>query len=118
MRDADDGDATGSASRGHDSEGVAILVARSGGIAGITRRWHVQPPGEEVERWVVLVDRCPWEEGPGPSTNSGTGGADRFVWRIEARLRRVHHEQVIPDERLSGPWRDLVDAVRDADVGR
>lgn len=120
MRDADGEDTAGATSGGRDPDVVAILVARSGGVAGITRRWHVQRPGDEAARWVVLLERCPWEEEPGadPSTKSANGGADRFMWRIEARLRQVHHEQVIPDEHLSGPWRDLVDAVRDADPGR
>ncbi|MBS1895833.1 MAG: hypothetical protein JSS88_00360 [Actinobacteria bacterium] len=92
-------------------DGVAIRVARSGGIAGMTRRWSVQPAGD-AEHWMLLVDRCPWDEKPPPGT-----GADRFVWRIEARIRRERHEQVIPEEHLSGPWRDLVEAVRAADGG-
>jgi hypothetical protein len=93
-------------------DGVAIRVARSGGIAGMSRRWSVQPSGGEAEHWMVLVERCPWDEKPPPGT-----GADRFVWRIEVRIRRRRHEQVIPEEHLSGPWRDLVDAVREADSG-
>lgn len=93
-------------------DGVAIRVARSGGIAGMTRRWSVQPAGEEARHWMGLVDRCPWDEKPPPGT-----GADRFVWRIEVRIRRVRHEQVIPEEHLQGPWRDLVEAVREADGG-
>lgn len=88
---------------------LAILVARSGGIAGMTRRWRVAPPARDTERWVVLVERCPWDDDLG----SGSG-ADRFVWRIEARIRAERHQQVVPDEHLSGPWRDLVDAVRAA----
>ena len=93
------------------ADGVAILVARSGGIAGMTRRWSVQPSGEDAGHWVGLVERCPWDEETPPGT-----GADRFVWRIEVRIRQEHHEQVIPEERLSGPWRDLVEAVREADA--
>ncbi|WP_439901143.1 protealysin inhibitor emfourin [Microbacterium azadirachtae] len=93
-------------------DGVAIRVARSGGIAGMTRRWSVEPAGDDREQWLLLVDRCPWDE----KQPSGSG-ADRFVWRIEARVRRVRREQVIPEEHLSGPWRELVDAVRAADGG-
>ena len=98
-----------SASAGDD--GVAILVARSGGIAGMTRRWSVTPSGGEAEHWMILVERCPWGEQP-----AAGAGADRFIWRIEARIRRVHHQQVIPEDHLAGPWRDLVDAVRAADA--
>ncbi|MFD6698595.1 MULTISPECIES: protealysin inhibitor emfourin [unclassified Microbacterium] len=93
-------------------DGVAIRVARSGGIAGMTRRWSVQPSGGETEHWMLLVERCPWDEKPPAGT-----GADRFVWRIEVRIRRERHEQVIPEEHLQGPWRALVDAVQEADAG-
>ncbi|MDQ4215044.1 protealysin inhibitor emfourin [Microbacterium sp. ASV81] len=89
--------------------GVLILVVRSGGIAGIPRRWSVQPPSGEAASWVALLERCPWDDEIGP----GTGG-DRFVWRIEARIHEERHEQVIPEEHLLGPWRELVDAVRNA----
>lgn len=89
---------------------VAILVARSGGIAGMTRRWSVQPSADDAPRWTVLVRRCPWDDAPEPGS-----GADRFVWRIDVRVQDVQRERVIPDEHLSGPWRDLVDAVRAAD---
>jgi len=93
-------------------DGVAIRVARSGGIAGMTRRWSVQPSGSEREHWMLLVERCPWDEKPPAGT-----GADRFLWRIEVRVRQERHEQVIPEEHLQGPWRALVDAVREADAG-
>ncbi|MGN8026584.1 protealysin inhibitor emfourin [Microbacterium sp. 22242] len=110
-------DAPGSAAPECDSDGdgdgdgdeVTIRVARSGGIAGMTRRWRVVPSRTETERWVSLLERCPWDEDPGSAS-----GADRFQWRIEAQIRQVRHEQVIPEEHLSGPWRDLVDAVREA----
>ncbi|GAA4489182.1 protealysin inhibitor emfourin [Microbacterium panaciterrae] len=92
-----------------EAEGVLILVARSGGIAGMTRRWSVEPADGEAQHWMALVDRCPWDDEPAAGT-----GADRFVWRIEAHVRRVRHEQIIPEEHLQGPWRDLVDAVRAA----
>ncbi|MBS1907527.1 MAG: hypothetical protein JST33_13370 [Actinobacteria bacterium] len=95
-----------------DPEGVAILVARSGGIAGMTRRWSVQPAGGETGHWMMLVERCPWGEAPPAGS-----GADRFIWRIEARVHRVRRRQVIPEGYLRGPWRELVDAVQAADAG-
>ena len=88
---------------------VTIRVARSGGVAGMTRRWRVAPSDTEAERWVSMLERCPWDEDPGSSS-----GADRFEWRIEAQIREERHERVIPEEHLSGPWRDLVDAVQKA----
>ncbi|MBS1697795.1 MAG: hypothetical protein JST25_05250 [Actinobacteria bacterium] len=103
--------AASAGSHPHDHDDVAILVVRSGGIAGMTRRWSVQPSGNDVGPWIVLVERCPWDEKPEPGT-----GADRFIWHIEVSLRSVRHEQVIPEEHLSGPWRELVDAVRAADA--
>ena len=93
-------------------DGVAIRVARSGGIAGMTRRWSVQPSGGDAAHWIVLVEQCPWDE----KVPRGTG-ADRYSWRIEVRIRRERHEQVIPEEHLLGPWRALVDAVQEADAG-
>ena len=93
-------------------DGDAILVVRSGGIAGMTRRWAMRPAGDDAAHWIGLVERCPWDDDPLPGS-----GADRFVWRIEARIGRVQRERVIPEDRLAGPWRDLVDAVRAADEG-
>ena len=95
-----------------EDDGVAILVVRSGGIAGMSRRWSVRPVGTDAAHWMTLVERCPWDDDPTPGS-----GADRFVWHIDVRVRRVQREQVIPEEHLSGPWRDLVDAVRAADSG-
>lgn len=116
MPDSDTPDSDGvvevGAADAADADGVAILVVRSGGIAGMTRRWSVQPAEGETAHWIVLVERCPWDETPPVGT-----GADRFVWRIEVRIHRERHEQVIPEEHLSGPWHDLVDAVRTADAG-
>lgn len=89
---------------------ILILVVRSGGIAGMTRRWSVAPADDDAGHWEVLVERCPWAEDPAAGS-----GADRYQWRITARLRAEHHERVIPEEQLVGPWRDLVDAVRAAD---
>ena len=100
----------GSSAGGDD--GVAIRVARSGGIAGMTRRWSVQPSGGDAAHWIVLVEQCPWDE----TVPRGTG-ADRYSWRIEVRIRQERHEQVIPEEHLLGPWRALVDAVQEADAG-
>ena len=87
-----------------------IVVIRTGGIAGISRRWRVEPPREETPRWVELIDRCPWED---PS-DAQQRGADRYVWSIRARTPSARHERELPESALDGPWRRLVDAVREA----
>lgn len=122
---SDQGDPSGSR--------IRIAVVRSGGIAGMRRRWQVEPAPEEAPRWIALIERCPWDadepdaaqrdavatknlpETDAPESQRPTPrGADRFVWRIHARLARTEHERQLPDSALSGPWRDLVDAVRAA----
>jgi hypothetical protein len=92
---------------------IVIAVVRSGGIAGLRRRWRAQPAPEQAPAWIELVDRCPWDERLDPDAR----GADRYVWSIHARVRDQQLEQVVPDTRLEGAWRELVDAVRDADGG-
>lgn len=87
---------------------VVIAVVRTGGIAGIRRRWRVEPDPDEAGDWIALIERCPWDEAPGGS------GADRFVWSIRVRTPSERREQELPDDALDGPWRELVDAVRAA----
>ncbi|MDR6867129.1 hypothetical protein J2Y69_001728 [Microbacterium resistens] len=108
---------------------IVIIVTRSGGIAGIRREWRVEPPQDGTERWAALVDLCPWDA-PAPTdreadrgaehdTDRGVErdtdhGADRFVWRIDVRMPTRRCEREVPETQLNGPWRTLVDAVRDA----
>ncbi len=83
-------------------------MVRSGGIAGLRRQWRAEPPEPERGHWVALIRQCPWNE-PG---EADAGGADRFVWRIEARLGDDDHRTELPETRLQGPWRDLVTEVQ------
>jgi hypothetical protein len=85
---------------------LTILVVRSGGIAGIPRRWAVdeQEPGDD---WIALLEACPWD-----AVVADDASRDRFVWRIEARMARRHREASVPDRELTGPWRELVDRVQ------
>jgi hypothetical protein len=92
-----------------DDDVVVIAVVRTGGIAGIRRRWRVAAAPEDAGDWIALIDRCPWDAPP-----SDTEGADRFVWSIRARTPSERREQELPDAALDGPWRALVDAVRAA----
>ncbi|MGN6326349.1 protealysin inhibitor emfourin [Pseudolysinimonas sp.] len=90
---------------------LTVVVVRSGGFAGITRRWSVDRPDPDDD-WVALVEACPWDD-----VGEDPAGRDRFVWRIEARLPQRHHEASVPDSRLTGPWRELVDRVQREGTG-
>jgi hypothetical protein len=84
-----------------------ILVVRSGGIAGIRQQWQVEPQ-DDADDWVALVQACPWG-----ATGSDPSSRDRFSWRIEARMPRPVCTATVPDAQLVGPWRALVDRVRE-----
>lgn len=86
--------------------GMKVTVTRSGGIAGLTRRWEVVVDDQpDPQTWVVLIDRLPWSEAaPAPLQ------PDRYVYRI----RCAPHEAVLAEQQVTGPWQELVDRVRDA----
>lgn len=101
---------------------VEVDVARSGGVAGITRRWSAQPGADEASEWISLIDRCPWDAtgGLGSGDDSPDDGSDPapvpdgFTWRIRATWSDADaREAELVDEQLVGAWRELVDAVRD-----
>ncbi len=96
-------------SSGYTASLVTIAVVRSGGVAGIRRRWEVEPPQPDVNVWISLIERCPWAE-----PKEHPPGADRYVWSIRARTPQIERERELTDSELTGPWRELVDAVRDA----
>tara|TARA_R110002020_G_scaffold152794_9_gene331499 strand:+ start:119509 stop:119871 length:363 start_codon:yes stop_codon:yes gene_type:complete len=85
---------------------VKVQVWRSGGLLGRRVEWDVivdeQP---DPEQWYVLIAELPWHEHPATSTMP-----DRYTYEI----RCEPHEAVIPEQQLVGPWRELVDRVRDA----
>lgn len=89
---------------------VVVTVVRSGGIGGMRRQWRAEPSADDEPRWAALIDSCPWDD-----VGSDPEGADRFVWRIAAdREGDEPRAAEVPDSRLDGPWRTLVDAVRSA----
>ncbi|CAO1654056.1 hypothetical protein I6E68_02210 [Salinibacterium sp. NSLL150] len=79
---------------------------RSGGLLGRRIEWDVvvdeQP---DPERWYVLIAELPWHEHPVENTMP-----DRYIYEIHCEP----HEAVIPEQQLVGPWRELVDRVREA----
>lgn len=86
---------------------VAVVVRRTGGVAGLRREWRVEPAARDTERWIALIGQCPWDAVPEKAE-----GADRFVWRIRARCGVDAREAELPDRDVRGPWRDLVNEVR------
>lgn len=88
---------------------VVVRVVRTGGIAGLRREWRVEAGVDEATRWSALIEDCPWEgEAAVPAS-----GADRFVWRIDARCAdRPPRTAEVSDAALTGPWRALVEEVR------
>ncbi|KDA04716.1 hypothetical protein DC31_05305 [Microbacterium sp. CH12i] len=88
---------------------MVIVVIRTGGIAGRRRRWQVEPPRDEAPHWVKLITQCPWDAPDEPAR-----GADRYVWNIRAQMPEDRRERDVPDRELAGPWRELVNAVREA----
>lgn len=97
-----------------DRSRIVVAVVRTGGLAGLRRRWRVEPDPAQAPQWVTLVERCPWDE-QADAGRTADAGADRYVWSIHAVLREQQYERVVPDHELQGAWRELVDAVRDAD---
>jgi hypothetical protein len=108
---------------------LRITVTRSGGVAGLSPRWTVEAEAEpDVAEWLALVDSCPWDD----EKADEDGGADRFVYTIRVLMqpsdtggdelpvgegRRVSAAEErgarIPEKKLDGPWRELVDRVKD-----
>lgn len=85
----------------------SILVVRSGGFAGLREQWQVDAH-DDVEEWLALVRACPWGV-----IGRDEASRDRFVWRIEARLPRTVRTASVPDALLVGPWRALVERVKE-----
>ena len=92
-----------------DDDTLLVRVVRTGGIAGVRRQWQVRPVGRDADRWMVLIDRCPWRAAP-----DRTPAPDRFVWDICVRMPEGERRRSLGERQLTGPWRELVDAVREA----
>lgn len=85
---------------------MRITVVRTGGVAGIRREWTVvveQQP--DAASWRELLEHVPWEAPPAQD-----GRPDRYVYLI----RSAQYEVQLGESALDGPWRELVERVRDA----
>ncbi|WP_207207177.1 protealysin inhibitor emfourin [Agromyces binzhouensis] len=84
---------------------MEVEVSRSGGLAGLRLTWTVEVEDQpDPEEWVLLVERLPWSETPPAPPEP-----DRYTYRI----RCEPHEATLAERQVTGPWRDLVDRVRD-----
>lgn len=83
---------------------MRITVIRSGGFAGLSREWSVRVEEQpDEEQWLELIDRLPWDR-----ANASSDEPDRYVYRV----RCARKETVIPERRLDGPWRELVEKIQ------
>lgn len=89
---------------------VTVTVVRSGGFAGLTRRWSVQAAEPDAAPWIALVDDCPWDA----CRADPPAAVDRFTWSVRAILPAVQHRADLPETEANGPWRTLIDAVQAA----
>lgn len=87
---------------------IAVTVVRSGGVAGLLREWRVEPSPAVAPEWEELVRSCPWEDAEATPV-----GADRYVWSIEAVTEEQQRSAELGDTQMLGPWRELVDRVRE-----
>ena len=83
---------------------MKITVTRSGGFAGLTRVWSVEVSNHsESEQWKALIDRLPWGQNDKTSEEP-----DRYSYLV----RCDQNEARISERALTGPWRELLDRVR------
>lgn len=87
---------------------MKITVQRSGGVAAVTRVWTVDAANpEDKQRWMPIVDACPWDQVPSRAQSAGqmAGQADRFMYSIRAG----QHRATLPETAVTGPWHTLVE---------
>lgn len=85
---------------------MKVTVIRSGGFAGINRVWSIRIEEQpDEEQWRELIDRLPWDR-QDPSLEE----PDRYSYRV----RCARQEAVIPERKLTGDWRELVEKVQSA----
>ncbi|WP_246533410.1 protealysin inhibitor emfourin [Microbacterium flavescens] len=90
---------------------VSVTVTRSGGFAGMARRWKAEAGESEASRWRTLIEECPWDAAAVVRVEAG---ADRFLWTLDARCGERSREAELAESDVHGPWRELIDAVKEA----
>ena len=98
--------------------GHPTQVSHRGGAHGRDRRdpsrWRVEiatSDSPDDAPWIATHRTLPVERRP----QTLTPAPDRFVWSIRVRTPRSSVERELPDGAVARrPWRDLVDAVREA----
>lgn len=87
---------------------MKVQVWRSGGLLGRRVEWAVVVDDQpDPDQWYLLIAEIPWNDHPAENTMP-----DRYTYEIHCEP----HEVVIPEQQLVGPWRELVDRVREADA--
>lgn len=84
-----------------------VDVVRSGGFAGLVNRWSASIREQDAPEWAAMVDACPWG-----SVAQDSAARDRFSYAIEVRMPRRRRRATVPERSMTGPWRNLVDAVQ------
>jgi hypothetical protein len=85
---------------------VKITVVRSGGIAGLSSSWEVTVDDrDDRDSWIELIEQLPWGE-----HERSAPAPDRYSYRI----RCSHRQVTLPEQDLTGGWRELVDRVQQA----
>ncbi|WP_212743151.1 protealysin inhibitor emfourin [Microbacterium sp. 2FI] len=110
--------------RGTDAEAsLVVLVARTGGFAGLRREWRAEPPEDDADRWIALIKQCPWTDAAAELSGDPdvdvpdvepppNRGADRFAWEVNARCAGEVRDALLREDDVHGPWEALIDAVR------
>ena len=88
---------------------MRITVVRHGGFAGLSREWSVEVTDpDDLASWQSLIDQLPWSQRP-----TSAPQPDRYIYRIRVSRRRI----TLPEQKVAGPWRELVDRVKTAAEG-
>lgn len=91
---------------------LTITVVRSGGFAGLTRRWSVSSAVDDADDLIELVNACPWRE-----VARDEKSRDRFIYVITVRAPRKRRAATVPESSLTGPWKSLVQRVQEENSG-
>lgn len=95
------------------ADALSVVVERTGGFAGLSRRWSVTTRPDDTT-WTALLDACDWGEDGERRLAGEPAGADRFCWTVTARTAAAEHSAALAEHEVDGPWRALIDAVRSA----